>query len=173
MSSSREPHPFVQYLLTLTDDRAALAALRRGLGRPPGTAPEMFPYVVPYLPAQAHPNEEAAYYTLAALFALHPSHTDKGNLGDHLARAATQGNREAVERRFVALLAAHPDDLPEYLRQTVGFLKAQEIPLNWNELFKALRYWDHPTQGDRIRREWARAFWAAAPAEASVSSVQS
>ncbi|HEY57655.1 MAG TPA: type I-E CRISPR-associated protein Cse2/CasB [Anaerolineae bacterium] len=160
MSLEREVHSFVQYLLTLADDRAALAALRRGLGRPPGTAPEMFPYVVPQLPAHVHPNEEAAYYTLAALFALHPSHTNQGNLGDHLARAANQGNREAVERRFVALLSAHPDDLPEYLRQTVSFLKAQEVPINWDALFYALRYWEHPEHGDRIRRDWARAFWA-------------
>ncbi len=163
MSSERELHPFVQYLLTLSEERAALAALRRGLGRPPGTVPEMFPYVVPWLPAQVHPNEETAYYTLAALFALHPNHTGQGNLGDHLARAATQGNREAVERRFVALLSAHPDDLPEYLRQTVSFLKAQEVPINWDALFYALRYWEHPEYGDRIRREWARAFWAGKP----------
>jgi len=160
MSDLHEPHPFVQYLLTLAEDRAALAALRRGLGRPPGTVPEMFPYVVPHLPAQIHPNEEAAHYTLAALFALHPSHTPRGNMGDHLAQAATGATREAVERRFVALLAAHPDDLPEYLRQTISFLKAQEVPVNWDALFYALRYWDHPDYGERIRRQWARAFWA-------------
>jgi len=164
MSSEREPHPFVQYLLVLADDRAALASLRRGLGKPPGTTPEMYPYVVPYLPSQIHPREEAAYYTLAALFALHPSYTNQGNIGAHLARAAQQGNREAVERRFVALLAAHPDDLPEYLRQTISFLKSQEVPVNWDALFYALRYWEHAEYGDRIRREWARAFWAGQPA---------
>lgn len=169
-SSNREPHPFVQYLLTLVEDRAALAALRRGLGRPPGTVPEMFPYVVPYLPAQAHPNAEAPYYILAALFALHPMHTDQGNMGAHLAQAAREGNREAVERRFVALLAAHPEDLPEYLRQAISFLKAQEVPVNWNALFYALRYWGHADYGVGIRREWARSFWAAQPeAETSLS----
>ena len=163
MSGEREPHTFVQYLLTLAENRAALAALRRGLGRPPGTVPEMFPYVVPHLPARSHPNEEAAYYTLAALFALHPCHTEQGNMGAHLTQAANPGNREAVERRFVALLSAHPDDLPESLRQTVSFLKAQEVPINWDALFYALRYWDHPEYGDRIRRAWARAFWAGQP----------
>ncbi|MBT9258210.1 MAG: type I-E CRISPR-associated protein Cse2/CasB [Clostridiales bacterium] len=160
MSTTREPHPFVKYLLELAEDRAALAALRRGLGRPPGTVPEMFPYVIPFLPRELGLQEEATYYTLAALFALHPSHTYRGNMGDHMAQAAYKGNREAVERRFVALLAARSEDLPERLRQTIGFLKAQEVRVNWDALFSALRYWNHSNYGARIRREWARAFWA-------------
>jgi len=36
---------FVAYLqgLQVCEDRAALAALRRGLGQPPGTEPHMYP----------------------------------------------------------------------------------------------------------------------------------
>lgn len=166
MSSTRELHPFVKYLLELAEDRAALAALRRGLGRPPGTVPEMFPYVIPLLPRKLRPEEEAAYYTLAALYALHPSHTDQGNMGDHMAQAARKGNREAVERRFVALLAARSEDLSERLRQTIGFLKAQEVRVNWDALFSALRYWNHPDHGNRIRRDWSRAFWDVTSEEA-------
>ncbi len=171
MSTEQPSFAFVRYLRTLADDRAALAALRRGLGRPPGTAPEMFPYVVPHLPADIRFNEEAAYYTLAALFALHPLATEQGNMGDHLAQAASQGNREAVERRFVALLSAHPDDLPEYLRQAVSFLKAHEIPVHWDALFEALLFWGHPTRGDIIRRQWARSFWGGQPAEPPAESL--
>nr|WP_290665157.1 type I-E CRISPR-associated protein Cse2/CasB [Ardenticatena sp.] len=159
MTTERAPHPFVEHLLTLADDRAALAALRRGLGRPPGTVPGMFPYVVPHLPRQAHPDEEATYYTLAALFAWHPKQISHGNMGDHFATAADAHSRDAVERRFVALLAAHVDDLPEYLRQAIGFLRSKDVAINWDALFYALRHWSHPQYGERIRREWARAFW--------------
>lgn len=34
-------HPYIIYLESLREDRAALAALRRGLGQPPGTVPDM------------------------------------------------------------------------------------------------------------------------------------
>ena len=50
MTEKNQSNPYITYLLSLKENRGALAALRRGLGRPPGTAPEMYPYVVPWLP---------------------------------------------------------------------------------------------------------------------------
>ncbi len=163
--NEKQPDPFIAHLLVLAenDDRAALAALRRGLGRPPGTAPEMFPYVVPFLPANPYPEQEAAYYTIAALFALHPKNAPEGNMGDHMAAARDESNREALERRFVALLSAHPDDLPDLLRQAVTYLKSKEVPINWEGLFRDLQFWSHPDYGDVVRRRWAAAFWRYQP----------
>jgi CRISPR system Cascade subunit CasB len=154
-------HPFISYLLTLTqsEKRGALAALRRGLGRLPGAAPEMFPYVIPFLPDSPPTWQEKAYYLVASLFAYHPKTTNDGNLGNHLAQARREGHEQALERRFVALLAAHPDDLPNYLRQIVSFLKSKEVPINWNQLLNDLQWWGHPDHGDRIRKRWATAFW--------------
>ncbi len=154
-------HPFIQHLYQLgrAEDRRALAHLRRGLGKRPGAAPEMFPYVVPWLPPNLHPQEEAAYYAIAALFAWHPAIAASGNMGDHLAATKEKGREEAVERRFVALLAAHPDDLPEFLRQAISYLASKEIPVNWDRLFRDMRYWGHPDYGDRIRKQWAASFW--------------
>jgi hypothetical protein len=39
-----EQHPFIRYLVSLAerDDRGGLAALRRGLGQPPGTVAETY-----------------------------------------------------------------------------------------------------------------------------------
>ena len=53
---------FITYLEELRDreDRGALAALRRGLGQPPGSAVEMYRYVVPWLPARTTRRREAA-----------------------------------------------------------------------------------------------------------------
>ena len=163
--NEKQPDPFIAHLLALAeaDDRAALAALRRGLGRPPGTVPEMFPYVVPFLPANPHPEQEAAYYTIAVLFALHPENTPEGNMGDHMAAARDEKSREAVERRFVALLSAHPDDLPDLLRQAIAYLKSKEVPINWERLFRDLQLWSHPEYGDVVRRYWATAFWRYQP----------
>ncbi len=161
-----EKHPFITYLEGLRehDDRGALAALRRGLGQPPGSAVEMYRYVVPWVPDRASRQEERAYYLVAALFAYHPDPGGWGNLGAAFRRTLDpQGDNTAIERRFTALLAAHSDDLPVYLRQAVGFLKSKEVPINWQQLLSDLKYWDHPE--GHVQRNWARAFWGRAPQE--------
>lgn len=160
--SNLEPHPFVTHLERLSDDRAALAALRRGLGRPAGSVPEMFPYVVPFLPGQAKPWMEDACYLVASLFALHPVSANGGNLGNHFAQTLDPGGEnQAVERRFTALLASHPDDLPFFLRQAVSFLKSKDVPVNWHQLMRDINQWNHP---DRfVQHNWANAFWGYKP----------
>jgi CRISPR system Cascade subunit CasB len=152
------PHPFITYLEGRRDDRAMLAALRRGLGQPPGTVVDMYRYVVPRLPKDAAPWLEHAYYLIAALFAYHPAEGGSGNMGDHFARARDpQGDDTAIERRFTALLAAHPDDVDFYLRQAVSFLKSKEVPVDWHRLLRDILNWGHPER--YVQKAWARAFW--------------
>ena len=162
----KEPHPFVQYLQTLREDRGALAALRRGLGQPPGSAREMYPYVVRWLPKDIAASRESAYYLIAALFAYHPDPGGHGNLGQAF-RSARQSESDdaAIERRFTALLTAHLDDLPFYLRQTISFLKSRTppVPVDWHQLFADILAWGHPT--GYVQKQWARAFWGHGSAE--------
>jgi len=161
--SEKEEHYFISYLKSLVekDDRAALAALRRGLGKRPGAEPEMYRYIVPLLPENSSPWQENAFYLIASLFASHPVSTAKGNLGNHLAQARGENNQDALERRFTALLSAHPDDLSNYLRQTIGLLKSQKetVPVNWDRLLKDVQWWSHPEYGDQVRKRWATSFW--------------
>ncbi len=159
--TERTIHPFIQHLYTVAqrEDRRILAALRRGLGKAPGAAPEMFPHVVPWLPGDLYRQDEIAYYTIASLFAYHPKVTASGNMGDHLVAAQTTGREDALERRFVALLSAHSDDLPNILRQSVSFLASKEIPINWDALFRDIRLWGHPIRGEDVRKSWATSFW--------------
>ena len=154
-------HHFVAYLQKLADqeERGALASLRRGLGHPPGTAPEMFRYVIPHLPTEVSRTQEAAYYLVAALFALHPKSCENGNIGDHMAHARDGNNDDAIERRFTALLMAHPDDLPDHLRQAISFLKSKDIPVNWEQLLRDLQNWDNPDWRTGVQKRWARYFW--------------
>jgi CRISPR system Cascade subunit CasB len=154
-----ELHPFVAYLQGLAEkeERGALAALRRGLGQPPGTVPAMYPYVVPWLPQEGGAWREAPYYHVAALFALHPAAGGSGNLGAAFRLARGDEENEAVERRFTALLAAHPDDLPDYLRQAVGFLRSKDVAIDWDQLFQDIQHWGLPTR--MVQKKWAGAFW--------------
>lgn len=153
-----QKHAFVEYLEGLRDDRGALAALRRGLGQPPGTVADMYRYVIPWLPEETKPWREAAYYQIAALFAYHPAEGGTGNMGNHFARTRDpQGDNTAIERRFTALLAAHPNDLDTYLRQAVSFLRSKEVPVNWDRLFRDIQRWGY--QERTVQQAWARSFW--------------
>lgn len=160
MSEETQIHPFIEYLHSLrqAENRAALAELRRGLRTAAGTAPETFRYVARWVPVDAYPSEERRYYLIASLFALYPEPGGRGNMGDHFAAvAAGDKSAEATEQRFAALLAVHEDDLPYHLRQAVSLCKSEEVPINWNQLFRDLGWWSH---ADRwVQRRWANSFW--------------
>jgi CRISPR system Cascade subunit CasB len=162
MSSLEER--FIDRLKHLADgqERGALASLRRGLGKPPGTVAEMYRYVEPFLGdlGGGARFKESAFYLVAALFALHPKSTDEGNIGTHLAKTRTDAGADALERRFTALLAAHPDDLPDYLRQAISFLKSKEEPVNWLQLLRDLQNWEKRDDLKfSVQKHWARSFW--------------
>lgn len=152
---------FTQFLYGLIqrEDRAALAALRRGLGKPVGEAAEMYPYVVRFLPREAAYHDEEAYYLVASLLAWHRGCTDRtSNFGASFARLREATESESVERRFVALLNAHRDDLAEHLRHAVGLLKSRDIPVDWAQLLHDIKQWEY--QRRPVQRAWASAFWA-------------
>lgn len=156
-----EKHHLIRFLLENAENRGMMATLRRGAGEKPGTCPAMFPIIAPLLPAACSQNEEARYYLIAGLFAYHPKNSDTGNMGSHLRQTGDENKLKATERRFCALLAAQQEDLPNYLRQTVKLLKSADIGVNWDQLFKDVKHWEHP---DRFaQRHWANAFWGKEP----------
>lgn len=150
---------FVAHLDDLKDrdDRGALAALRRGLGKPPGTAPEMFRYVVPFV-SHLPVRDQDPFFLVAALFASHPEATSEGNMGDTMHRVAmSRGDAESTERRFVALLNAHGDDLPGHLRHAIGLAAGAQVPVNYAQLIRDLNSWDDERR--IVQRQWAASFW--------------
>jgi len=166
-------HRFVESLekLVKQGNRGALAELRRGLGRPPGTAFGMYPHVA-WATANCRSRwEEHCYYILASLFAAWHQGAEKttpgapANLGASLRECARGENRrldedrlKPIERRFVALLNSHPDDLHAHLRHAVSLLRAEQIPVNWAQLLYDLTHWRHDSRF--VQRRWAKAFWA-------------
>ena len=155
--------PFITYLEENREDRAMLAALRRGLGQPAGAVPEVSRYVQRRLAQDAPRYLEEAYYLIAPLFGLHSLAGGQGDMGNHFAALCEPGEDPPsnVERRFVGLLAAHSDDLPDYLRQAVSLLKAKDIPVNWQRLLADVLAWGHHDDTWRINvhKRWSRNFW--------------
>lgn len=150
-------------------DRAALAALRRGLGKEPGEAPDVFPVLLPILPdGELSRWDERVAYLVASLFALYPDAPPwpeaarerwQRNLGASLRRLAEQTDSEGPERRFVALLNSDVADLSHHLRGVVSLLKSakQPIPVDWVQLTWDLQRWNDAER--RVQKRWAGAFW--------------
>ncbi len=158
---------FTDYLQKMVEreDRAPLASLRRGLGKQPGEAAEAFRFVMPMVPPNTSSRDEDLYFLIGTLFALHqvswPASDGSAastNFGASFARLNRELDSDSVEKRFVALLNCHQDDLQTHLRHAVSLLKSKEVPVDWPRLLRDLRGWTHD---DRyVQRRWARAFWA-------------
>jgi CRISPR system Cascade subunit CasB len=159
-------------------DRGALARLRRGLGREPGTDLGMIPYVAPFVRAKPGSWEERCYYMVASLFAAHWEHCWDGqpedgpwqrNLGRSFARLAAKEKERlgkvppSIEQRFTALLNCRADDLHVHLRHAVSLMHAREIPVDWAQLLHDVIHWEDrwPT----VQKRWAAGFWGTDPDE--------
>ena len=143
--------------------RAALAALRRGLGKPPGGATEMLPYIVPILPEHLSAWREQAYYLIASLFALYRPETSSAarhNFGVSYLQLAEATASGSVERRFLALLDAPIETLPDHLRHAIGQMAANShrIAVNWYALLSDLLSWEADNRW--VQRKWAKGFYA-------------
>ncbi len=168
MSNVIVKNPFIKYLYALveTSNRAALADLRRGLSGQPGTSPAMFQYVAPWVPEDARNTwKEKVYYIIASLFAYYQAGasgkvltTDQGNFGTHCRQLkAKQEQSASFEARFTNLLKAHRDDTPILIKQILSLLRGEDIPVNWEQLFYDLQYWNSATQS--VQRQWANGYW--------------
>ena len=148
---------FIQHLQGL--DRGALAKLRRSLAFEPGTHVPAFSYVEPF--ASEDGSRRKAHYLAAGLFALNPRHINGGDFGWSVRELQRQHESESTEARFLVLLDADPEQLPNRLRQMVSLVKSKEVGVNWSRMLTDLLGWNHPDRYVQIR--WARSFYGAAP----------
>jgi CRISPR system Cascade subunit CasB len=110
--------------------------------------------------------DESCHFLVGALFAWHPlsDRPEEGfrrNLGHSFARLSSTLAEESVERRFSALLVSNRDELADRLRAAVGLLRAREVPIDWTQLLRDLRWWG--TERRSVERAWARSFWSPVP----------
>lgn len=165
MTTESEPTGLIKRLLELKakQDRGGLAALRSGLGKVPGEAPRMFPFVAPFLPggASTGPRVTAVFLT-ASLFAKHPEHNPAfKNFGTSLRASIGKHLEDGVEARLTATLDAHPDELPRHLEGLLSLVESAGVGVNWDALYKDLPglLGDNEDWRNRIRLAWAREFW--------------
>lgn len=159
-------HPLIGHLTRLVaeDDRAALAALRRGLGRPPGEAPELYPHVAKYFPQETSSrNYENAMFTVAALFGMFPNHRAGAGTPFKVLRQTLgerADTRDSTERRVLSVLNADTEALPTHLRHLFALIRSHgpERHLDFGLLLRHINQWDHPDRW--VQRRWAQDWWA-------------
>lgn len=155
--------------------RADLARLRLAVSQPFGRVPMADRVVVRALSSAGFTvngdkptRAENAMRAALTLHAVHqqskskPMHSDGVGLGTAMLRLAPHDRhqrRAAVVRRFEALVQSYSvDPLAYQLRQLVGQLRSEGIPLDYGQLFLDLYDWDYPGARTGVLRRWSLQF---------------
>ena len=171
----------VRRLIGMADasrQRAALAQLRRGVGRRPGDDPALWNIIFEDLPEAMlsrtgeATKEEWAIHTALTLFALHqqgrdpmrePMNAEGRSLGCAAALlVAGQGedSRERIARRFnQAATASGIEELAHYLRELILLLRSAGIGLDYPMLAADVYQYQSPDLAPRVRLRWGQDFY--------------
>ncbi|WP_199443836.1 type I-E CRISPR-associated protein Cse2/CasB [Umezawaea beigongshangensis] len=145
-----------------------LAALRRGLGRPAGSVPQMWPFYQAVVPDEHSPRLVAEHVALS-LYGLHQQSksTSMHRPGVGLGTALRDLSRKesvseaAVTRRFnAAATATSTDELVAHLRGLITQLRTHTIALDYSRLWRDLLTWSFPDGPGQVRRRWGMQFHA-------------
>lgn len=170
---------FFEFLYQLPDGRrdgrAILAALRQGLGKPPGSVPAVLKWVYPVLDLHCSPDErlqrEEPFLIVASLYAHHPMRRrTPENFGATLARVRDGKKGSAsLDKRFEALIQCNRRELPVLLRHAVSLIRSADEAIDYEKLCEDIGLWDdEPGAGRPVctqasngppQRRWARAYW--------------
>ncbi|QLH75183.1 MAG: type I-E CRISPR-associated protein Cse2/CasB [Methanomassiliicoccales archaeon] len=150
---------FVDFLISLKEQekRSHLATLRKGTKGNPENMPQLYPIILPQLPPGMSKWREKVYFEIAALFSMHPEISDHGNLGNTFRELQQKKESMNIEKRFVAILRAHKDDLYGRLRQAISLAKSEDIGINWLQLLEDLENWND--RDSYVQKNWAKSFW--------------
>lgn len=154
--------------------RAELAQLRRGVGKLPGTVPEIWGLTLdgldrPGLGDEASAEEYAVHVALT-LFAIHQQsktscmHTRSVSFGQairRLAVAVSAGSEDPHEgpvyRRFAGLATASSlDELTHHARALVAQMRAADIGFDYGRFVNDLVAFQDPARVGGVRRRWGR-----------------
>jgi CRISPR system Cascade subunit CasB len=160
------------YLRNQSASVAALARLRRGVGKPAGSVLDIleFTYATEFVgdPRDDAPTTaEVAAHLSITLYALHQQsqrermHRSGHRLGLSIRALAPDKDylTHSVTRRFAMLGTADSlDELTHHLRGMVQLLRTTAVPLDYGLLAADLLQWQRPQRRASVRLRWGRDF---------------
>jgi CRISPR system Cascade subunit CasB len=163
--------------------RATLAKLRRGIGKAPGSIPDIWEITLGELPEEWHSVKgvptyaENAVHAALTLYALHQQGKDRSMsvngkdddgkyIGDSFGAAVGKlingDNENAIKRRFdAAATAADFSEFAHHARGLIQLLKAAEIPLDYPRFAQDLFDYQLPNGANGVRLRWGEDFYRA------------
>ena len=156
--------------------KALLARLRRGVGKPPGSHPDLWDVTLSGLPEPLlSKNDEPTYgewavHNALTLYATHQQGQDLSrqnvdragvSVGDAARNliAPDRSNEEAVRRRFHALaLADSPESLAWHMRSLIQLMRANNLGLDYAKLTEDFYWYQFMERRDGIRLRWGQDF---------------
>lgn len=146
---------FIAQLARLCEDRGHSAALRRYWSETTRSA------ALPILGRLGAIGDERTS-TVAALYAVHPSHVEGQGIGRAALRLGDRKDGEhPYDRHFRRLLACEElSDLAPQLHRLIKRLSREGIPLDYGKLLKQLRFWS-TGHAEGVKTDWAKEFWQA------------
>ncbi len=183
----------LRWLLSLPEhpQKAALANLRRGVGRMPGDLPAIWGIFLQDLPPElesktgAPTRAEWAIYLALTLYALHQQgHALPGDNMNRegarfgfavrqLVKPGEQPQDSSILRRFNALAtAASMREGAQHLRGIVQLLRADGIPLDYAQLAADLYDWQSLSAAPRVRLQWGQDYYRPLHKENDASPIQ-
>jgi CRISPR system Cascade subunit CasB len=167
-----------EYLHGSPPARADLARLRRALGKPAGSVPEVWEYTVGAVPESLRwdrdepSRAEQAAHAALTLFAMHqqsmpvPAHVHGVSLGRAVGQLAAGGEQsaDAVTRRFMAVATATSvDEALVHIRGLVAQLRSAQRGFDYARLADDLVKLLNPERAETVRLAWGRDFYRTRP----------
>ncbi|EIV92933.1 type I-E CRISPR-associated protein Cse2/CasB [Frankia sp. QA3] len=149
-------------------DGADLAALRRGVGRAPGEAPQMWHYYTTLSADGGISRRLWAEHVALTLYAIHqqslsvPAHQAGTGFGTAALRLHDSDafSPDAVDRRFNAVATATTlDEAAYHLRGLVRQFRQVAIAFDYTALWHDLITWQSPERIGEVRRRWGSQYF--------------
>ena len=155
---------------------AALANLRRGIGRTPGELPELWGSFLQEMPPEFFNQNgnataaEWAVYLALALFALHQHSqgksmcADGAGIGQAVRRLSNKQKEDPQEsgafKRFSALITSDTiEEVSHHLRGLIQLLKREGLPLDYPQLAFDLFELQFPDSAPRVKLRWGQDYY--------------
>ena len=179
MTDTKEVGEFIRQKIGLLDEessrsRAMCAKLRRAIGKPPGSVPDVWELTLHgakdgWLSRNDKPSyAEWAIHTTLTLYALHRQGKSESmnREGFSFANATAElvrkdDNRiDAIRRRFNAVATAMEfTELAYHARGIIQLLKAEDICMDYPRFAQDLVVFQYPGGADKIRLRWGEDFY--------------
>ena len=168
--------------LNESNARAALAKLRRGVGKHPGNVPDIWEFTLGNLPevflsksSEPTPGEWAVHMSLT-LFALHQQGKDPkqspmsdstpessislGGAVQALVHRKGEVSKDAIKRRFDTVVTSNsPEELSHHLRGIIQLLRDESIKLDYPRLAEDLFSFQSTATRDGVRLRWGQDYY--------------